>query len=354
MATNYIREGRKISLAVPSTVDSEEVVVIGDLHGVALTDYDSVAGTATIDLGPSVYDLSVTATSSTGDAAIEIGDPIYVNPSTWALTNDATKKFFGYALEAVTAGSTSTINVLMMQSPSAEGGVGELITLEQFKQAPIAAKKAGAGAATGTTGDENLLYTGQNLFEYHILGTQTIVAPAVSATGLNIGMDQTEDDGVELTQGITARSPGVFTVGTSPAFYAKCKFSIEDVSGTDDCAFGFRKMEAYQAAIDNYDEMAALNVISGAIYTETILNNGATTSTDTTDTWEDNATHTLEVYVSAAGVVSFKIDGAAPTAVAATAFTFDEDEVVIPFFYFLHAGDVAGAVNLISWEVGYQ
>ena len=49
------------------------------------------------------------------------------------------------------------------------------------------------------------------------------------------------------------------------------KFAIADVSDTDDCAFGFRKVEAYQANIDDYDEMAALNVISGDIKIETIL-----------------------------------------------------------------------------------
>jgi predicted RecA/RadA family phage recombinase len=346
-----MKDGQYINLVVPSTITTEDPVVVGDLHGVALTDYS--AGYAVVDLGPAVYDLSVTATSSTGSSAIEVGDPIYINPSTFALTNDATKKFFGNALEAVTAGSTSTINVRVQQSPSAEGGVGELITLEGFKQDPICVKKGGAGAATGSAGDENLLYTGANLFEYHILGTQTIVAPPIAATGLNVGgMDQTANDGIEVTQGITARSPGVFTVGTSPAFYAKLKFTIADVSGTDDCAFGFRKLEAYQANIDDYDEMACINVIAGAIYTETILNNNGTVSTDTTNTWADGATKTLEVYVSSAGVVTYKINGAAPTTVVA--FTFDDAEVVIPFFYFLFDTTAPGAITLISWEVGLQ
>jgi predicted RecA/RadA family phage recombinase len=353
MADNLVmKNGQYVSVAVGSTITANAPVVVGDLHGVAITDYSSVTGKASIDLGPAIYDLSVTGTSSSGSSAGEVGDPVYINPSTFALTLDATKKYFGNLMEALTAGATATVEVRVQQSPSAEGGVGELITLEQFKQDPIAVKKAGGGAPTGTAGDENLLYTGSNLFEYHILGTQTLVAPAISATGLDIGMDQTANDGVELTQGITARSPGVFTVGTSPAFYAKCKFSIADVSGTDDCAFGFRKLEAYQANIDDYDEMAALNVIAGAIYIETILNNASTTSTDTTNTWADAATKTLEVYVSAAGVVTYKIDGAAPSTTAA--FTFDTGEVVIPFFYFLNDTDLAGAVNLISWEVGLQ
>ena len=131
----------------------------------------------------------------------------------------------------------------------------------------------------------------------------------------------------------------------------KVKLNIADVSGTDDCAVGFRKAEAYQANIDNYDEMAALNVISGAIKIETILNDAATTTTDTTDTVADGTDVTLEVRVDENGAVTYKIDNADPTVTAA--FSFDDGEVVVPFLYFLHASDVAGAVNLISWECGH-
>lgn len=223
---------------------------------------------------------------------------------------------------------------------------------EFFDAEPVSVAKAGAGAATGTAGDENLMKLNDSLWEYHILGTQTIVSPTMGVGGLDINMDQTADDGVELCLGINAANRGVFTVGTDAAFYAKMQFSIADVSGTDDCAFGFRKVEAYQAAIDNYDEMASLNVISGDIKIETILNGGATTTTDTTDNWADAATHTLEVYVSAAGVVTYKIDGAAPTTTAA--FTFDDGEVVVPFFYFLNATDVAGEVVCKYFECGLQ
>lgn len=210
----------------------------------------------------------------------------------------------------------------------------------------------GGGAATGDAGDENRLLFHDAYFEYHILGTQTILFPQRAATGLDISMDQTNNDGVEFGNGIETGMGASYTVGTDPAFFAKCKFSIADVSGTDDCAFGFRKLEAYQANIDDYDEMACLNVISGDIKIETILNNGATSTTDTTNNWADAETHTLEVYVSGTGVVTYKIDGAAPTTTAT--FTFDTGEVVIPFFYFLHDSDVAGAVVLQEWEVGLQ
>lgn len=222
-----------------------------------------------------------------------------------------------------------------------------------FDSTPLSVKKIGAGAATGTAGDENLCLCGGVTWEYHVLGTQTVVAPSLGTYGLNIVQDETENDGVEYCLGINANNKGVFTVGTDAAFYAKLKFYIDDVSGTDDCAFGFRKVEAYQANIDDYDEMACLNVISGDIKIETILNGGATTTTDTTDNWADAGIHTLEVRVSAAGVVTYKIDGLAPTTTAA--FTFDDAEVVVPFFYHLQAADPeCAAVELISFECGLQ
>jgi hypothetical protein len=222
-----------------------------------------------------------------------------------------------------------------------------------FEDVPFSIKKDNTAVGTGATGDENILHIGGVQFEQHILGTQTILVPVLSTGGLNIGLDQTDNDGMELCTGIVAQNRGTFVVGTDGAFFAKMKFSIATVAGTDDCAFGFRKMEAYQANIDDYDEMAALNVISGDIKIETILNNAATTTTDTTDNWADAETHTLEVYVSAAGVVTYKIDGAAPTVTAA--FTFDDAEVVVPFFYFLHANAAqAGEIVLQEFECGIQ
>lgn len=222
-------------------------------------------------------------------------------------------------------------------------------TYETFDHDPVCCSKGG-GAATGSTGDENVMLCGRNLFEYHILGTQTILAPSLTTTGLDIGMDQTDNDGVEISQGILSKNKHAYVVGTDGPFFLRVKFKIADVSGTDDCAIGFRKAEAYQANLDDYDEMAVLNVISGNINIETILNNAATTTTDTTDNWADNETHELKVKVDKDGAVTYELDGAAPATVAA--FSFDADEVVIPFFYFLHASDVAGAVEITEWECG--
>ncbi len=222
---------------------------------------------------------------------------------------------------------------------------------EFFDVNPICSAKIGAGAATGTEGDENLCMLNNSVWEYHAIGGQTIIAPTMGAGGLDVSMDAVDDDGAEFCLGINAANRGVFTVG-GPAFFARMVFTIADVSDTDDCAFGFRKVEAYQVAIDNYNEAAALNVISGNITVETILNNGATDSTDSTLDWADAGTHELKVKVSAAGVVTFYVDGSVPATTAA--FTFDDAEVVVPFFYFLHAASSTAGIVLREFECGYQ
>jgi len=223
---------------------------------------------------------------------------------------------------------------------------------DNFSMLPLCGADVGGGAATGTAGDINLLNSGLNLYEYHIKGTQTILAPAFSANGLDISMDQTDNDGMELSLGVTARCKSAYTVGgqDGKSFFAELQLSIADVSGTDDCAFGFRKAEAYQANIDDYDEMAVLNVISGDVKIETILNNAATATTDTTLNLADAGTVKLRLEVDKAGRLSTYVDGTR-TALQPN-FKFDAGEVVVPFFFFLHSSDVAGVTNLKSFRSG--
>lgn len=223
---------------------------------------------------------------------------------------------------------------------------------ENFQQNPVTSK-VGGGAAGGTAGDQNVLILPTTAFQYGILGTQTITAPIITAAGLDMGsMDQTANDGLELNHGILSSQIPSFIIGTDDAFFLRARFSIADVSGTDDCAIGFRNVAANQANIDDYADMAVLNVISGNITIETIKGSAATVSTDTTDNWADTETHELRVLVDATGVVTYMIDGEAPTVTAA--YTFTDALNVMPFFYFLQDTDIAGTVPLMIWECGYQ
>ena len=219
---------------------------------------------------------------------------------------------------------------------------------EKFQDAPVCANVAGTAPGAGT----NVAAFPTNIFEYFLIGTQTLVAPTISADGLLCSLDLTNNEGVEYTQGITARSRFAFTIGTSPAFFLKVGLLVADVSGSDICAVGFRKAaQAYQADWNDYTDKATLNKVAGDIYSTTALNNVADISTDTTINWADATAKVLEVYVSATGVVTYKVDKVVATTVA---YTFDTGDVVVPFFHLLHDATTPGAVTIQSWECGLQ
>jgi hypothetical protein len=212
--------------------------------------------------------------------------------------------------------------------------------VEFFDNIVAVGGNTGTGLPTGTAQDTNTIVTGANVLHYSPIATSTLLSMVHSADGLKLELDSTDNEGVELGAPVSTASPKQFIVGQQEfSLYAKLK--ISDVSGTDDMAVGFRKKEAYQAAIDNYDEMAVLNVISGDIKIETILNGAATTVTDTTLNWADDETHDLEVRVLIDGTVKFLVDGVDKSSVQTTAFVFDAGEVVIPFVYSLQATDLS-------------
>jgi hypothetical protein len=235
------------------------------------------------------------------------------------------------------------------------GKLNRRYLFEEFLHEPVTSARLG-GAATGATGDRNQALFPETAFEWHVKGTQTILTPILTAVGWDIGMDQTAADGIELTNGILPRCPVAFVVGTDAAFFFSAQIKVQDASGANPLLVGFRKAEAYQAVYTGYADYAAIGIVGTSdpnlIKTVTEAAGGGTTTTDTTNTWADAATKTLTVKVSAAGVVTYQINGAAPTAVVA--FSFTAGDVVVPFLYFLEAADLAGTVEMISWEVGFQ
>lgn len=240
---------------------------------------------------------------------------------------------------------------------------------DNFQAQPICvAEPEGYGNPTGTAADINLAYTGQQILEYNVKGTQTILSPRLEADGLDISQDQTDNDGVEYTPGRLARNKGTFVIGTDAPFFFRVKMKVADVTGTDDLCVGFRKKEAYQANVDDYDEAAFLNVILGDVKIESILNNAATVTTDTLFNWADNETHELRVEVRGREVrfkingvpvgeqVRFDGNGAAITAqdtASVAAYSFDSGEEVVPFIFFLQATTSPGKVWLKEFEYGY-
>lgn len=116
MAKNLIYSkgnGLSVVCSDPATPASGDPVRVGELTGVALIAEES-DGKTVVDFEPSkVWDLSVKAVDGVGNSAVAVGDKIYyVDADTPKLSKKTSGRLFGFALEAITSGSTDTINVM--------------------------------------------------------------------------------------------------------------------------------------------------------------------------------------------------------------------------------------------------
>ena len=245
----------------------------------------------------------------------------------------------------------------------------------EFRTNPVGGKRA-AGDPTGTENDRNLFTFGGHgnvpalTLEHNPISTQTILAPVVAANGLDLGsQDQTDDDGMQWHTGAEAMALGAgqFVTRTT-AFYAQfLDIVVADVSGTDDLAFGLREVEAVAAAIDDYTDLACLNIISGTVTQETILGNAATT-TDSSGfpSVADAGRISFRIMVDIAGVttMAYSTDRAYSTNgirqrqswtslnSVDTDYTFADALNVGPFIYAKQAADVMGVVTIRGLEAG--
>lgn len=226
---------------------------------------------------------------------------------------------------------------------------------DNFTVNPISAK-VGGGAATGTAGDNNVLYTANGQYEYNVIGAQAILAPSLDAFGLNLVQDAVNGDGIELCMGQTSLSPMAFTIGSDAAFFMQIVFKCEDVSGTNPLIIGFRKAQAFATAISSYTDFVSIGIVGTAnpntIKIQTQIGTAGVVTTDTTQTVADGTTNQLKIKISAAGVVTYELNYAAPTVVAA--YTFTSALAVIPFIRFTEAVDVTTQAALNYLECGYQ
>lgn len=124
MAINKIQAGAQplITLTAaalyPATPNSGDPIIFGKgkpyvLPAVALTD-EFTDGTVTGDIGPSIFDLPVEAINAGGNSAVVAWDAIfYESGGDPPLNKKVAGIFFGWALETVVAGETTTIKVLI-------------------------------------------------------------------------------------------------------------------------------------------------------------------------------------------------------------------------------------------------
>jgi hypothetical protein len=128
------------------------MVVGGYLPCVLLTDADSGSPYEATVATQGVFDLSVEAVDDDGNSAVSVGDAIYyASGDDPVLTKKASGEFLGVALEAIDAGCTSTINVLL-RPKAGVGGVdeGSLAALVQDRMAKLSLSAVDNEDGTGT------------------------------------------------------------------------------------------------------------------------------------------------------------------------------------------------------------
>lgn len=174
MATNIKYPGPYIAktLTVDSGITSGDPVLIGGIAGTALVDRSAEAtNKASTVLSPHIADHSVEAVDADGNNAVALGDAIYYDSAeTIKLNKDNVNGvFYGYALEAISAGSDDTIQVFVC------GGGGGLPVVRQSAKAVAAMDLSGAAVA-----DNVILHAGvaMELLNAYLVYTEASSADA--------------------------------------------------------------------------------------------------------------------------------------------------------------------------------
>jgi hypothetical protein len=99
-----------LNLAVPSGKVSGDVIALSDMTVYLQTDRDSAGNAVCTIPCRHVRVVSVKGEDHAGNATVAVGDKLYLD--TGVINKDSTDgKPFGYALDAVTSGATTTIRV---------------------------------------------------------------------------------------------------------------------------------------------------------------------------------------------------------------------------------------------------
>lgn len=224
------------------------------------------------------------------------------------------------------------------------------------------------GTAMTTTANEFNWLTYDHLRILHSPTTSGgTTTPAGVAAGLDLGDGNTTDDDVDeyFLGGVLGSSGAPFIVGTDPAFYTCATVTSTDTADAEEFLIGFQApgstavtavpqnatlgSHINYALIGEYDT-AANCTTACPIYVLTGIA-GTDVATDTTQVASDATNYTECVYVSGTGVVTYTINGSAPTATAAA--TMADGVQLVPYIVLKQNGTDDSDQVLVSWEAGY-
>jgi hypothetical protein len=216
---------------------------------------------------------------------------------------------------------------------------------------------------TLAAGDEFAFSTRKGSYHAHVQsvnGTVVNTFPRNVATGMELQVTDGAVNGVlgwEVVPGAIHNNSylsvtiGSFEAGTDKDYYIECKVTATDISDVNEFAVGFRNDGAFAADMDDYTDLASLRIdASGDVQISTILNNAATSDTDTTVNAADATQIILRVEVQQNGICRFIVDGTQSTVAT---FTFDDADDIVPFMYLISDTDDPEVI-VNSLEVGYM
>lgn len=255
---------------------------------------------------------------------------------------------------------------------------------EKINGSPLILNMSGALAAlpTAAQGQIDTLITrggvGWDMFQ---TTAQTLGPAYTSGSGLEIALDQVDNEAVEYVPGgNNTFNPYGMTVATDTDFFFRAKFTLADASGLDQFGIGWRKQEAFAVPTsflttgDGIYTDFALFGFAGTtadpnpVRISTDLNNsGSATVTSPGFTWADGLTHQLEVRVVGRKAL-FLINGVllgnpvakdgngasitSQTTTTGPVFSFDTGDFLVPFIFCRQDADV-GTVFLVDYEIGH-
>lgn len=230
-------------------------------------------------------------------------------------------------------------------------------TVAEWFDAPIVFQDPLGAAPTGTADVLGWQLSTYSALNRTNIGTQTIVAPVLNATGLLIDQDDTATEGSHTSANQQALGVQSFVVGKTEAMVV-ARVVMADWT---DAAFkvGFRKKAVYAAVFNNYTDIAAIGNGSSAagttwingdlVVTNAGLNSAAHVQAISAVAPVDAVSKLFVIKVAIDGTVTAFADGVSFPIYSAgtTTMDFDAGDELIPFYQIVNigGGDPAASIS---------
>lgn len=322
----------------------------GAVYGVNVSRLDQGAGAGTAGLAAYGVTQGIRGAGAIADWLYAVD--LYNGATGVAYTNADIRMQNQTTIRSTTNGITISGNV------NARSLNATNVNIPAFYIGGLGQEATGSGLYQPNAAAVNNIYLQEGLImEMYNITAQTLGVPKIAASGLNIGGDATNSDGLELNFGVLANNRFAFVSQTSLAFFVEATFVVTTVANIDPLWIGFRRNNANNATFTNYTDAAFIGLYPTTAATVAIvgqnLNAAGFVYTNTTNAWANGATVKVRVNVAANGAVTYLINDVAPV-VAPAAFTFDAGDVIIPCIHLVQDAGGNTPVYMTQFACGFQ